>query len=513
MRFYDVFHQATQWILILSCCVTVQAYQNVKISGTVTDMSGTPLQNVGVSLSNIIQLSTVSLNDGTFLLEQSSEVIQSLSNNNHSSFFINRKGLYFTQQQESPVTITLFDLQGASVAKLTKGTLGPGTHFFSITNNSSCMPLIVHVVNNGTASNVFYNPLNYTLSHRLCISQNAKNSIAQSSEYNFNAVDTVIFTKAGYITEHVPIESYITTLSVKVQKATIGIMIPNYEPDYWNDDWFINDCNNCYNYSNNRRTNTFAQPGRASGQRYTSNTCENVGAAALRDGLEPCAGLTEPIPSGKARIALTIDPGSDYHWYREDRDKMWSHKPGKGTANNVDNSGKLISDPEKADRGKYTEFCGYFFVDSDSIQGGGHEHIRQADSPENTLVPSGKLKISFMLYSGREDPSFHLDDDATVNKLLSLLHSTEILTNYQRNSVEPLMLGYRGVLIELVASERRERYVVYNNLVEHGYIVNGKRIKSFHRNNSGTIQQWLLDKALNGKVITPEEYHSMVSNK
>lgn len=45
---------------------------------------------------------------------------------------------------------------------------------------------------------------------------------------------------------------------------------PVYEPAYWNDMSTAQLNNNCYNYSNNRRTDTFAQPGRNAGITFTS---------------------------------------------------------------------------------------------------------------------------------------------------------------------------------------------------------------------------------------------------
>jgi hypothetical protein len=55
-------------------------------------------------------------------------------------------------------------------------------------------------------------------------------------------------------------------------------------------------------------------------------------------------------------------PGYDYHWYRLDKDGMWSHKPGGTPARNTDNANNVIADPRVADRGPYVEFCGFFTV-------------------------------------------------------------------------------------------------------------------------------------------------------
>lgn len=137
------------------------------------------------------------------------------------------------------------------------------------------------------------------------------------------------------------------------------VLVPPYEPERWNNDWTIRTKNNCYNYANDKITNTFAQPGRGTGQPHSAMTCENVDAAAKRDHQIP---VTSPAGAPKEGqfIALAIWPRRDYHWYRKDTDNMWSHKPGQTPARNTDKSGKLIADPETCNRGPYTVWCGYF---------------------------------------------------------------------------------------------------------------------------------------------------------
>src|SRR5258708_3494912 len=63
-----------------------------------------------------------------------------------------------------------------------------------------------------------------------------------------------------------------STLSCGWETAT-------FVPSWWNDAAHIN-YNNCYNFATARRTNTFAQPGRATGKQYTALTCDAVQAAA-----------------------------------------------------------------------------------------------------------------------------------------------------------------------------------------------------------------------------------------
>jgi hypothetical protein len=160
--------------------------------------------------------------------------------------------------------------------------------------------------------------------------------------------------------------------------------VPSYTPSYWNDSGTIQYGNNCYNYSNNVRTDTFAQPGRRAGPPsypYGAIDCANVGPAAVADGLEalPASGKCDKwwvFWKRHTKLALVIAPGWDYHWYRLGPDGMWTHKPGGTPATNLDNSGNPISNPETADRGSYTVFCGYYCSCSDKVEGAGHENIQ-----------------------------------------------------------------------------------------------------------------------------------------
>lgn len=137
---------------------------------------------------------------------------------------------------------------------------------------------------------------------------------------------------------------------------------PLYEPAWWNDGGTKQFNNNCYNYSTNYRTDTFAQPGRANGAMYSALTCAAVRPAAIEDFLIDSPAAGNKCPKEGHLVALVIAPGWDFHWYRKGRNGYWTHKPGGTPATNVDNSGHLISDPRTANRGPYTDFCTFMVV-------------------------------------------------------------------------------------------------------------------------------------------------------
>lgn len=139
--------------------------------------------------------------------------------------------------------------------------------------------------------------------------------------------------------------------------------IPPYDPGKWNNDPTVLRSNNCYNYGNDKITNTFAQPGRGSGQEGPyPPSCAGTSSAAVRDGLisTPNPDIS-PVDGHIVALVVSTTPGFfDYHWYRRDSSNMWSHKPGQTAVRNTDNSGKAISDPRTCDRGPYNNFCGFF---------------------------------------------------------------------------------------------------------------------------------------------------------
>jgi hypothetical protein len=137
--------------------------------------------------------------------------------------------------------------------------------------------------------------------------------------------------------------------------------VSQFNPGFWNTP-AVQPHNNCYNYARNWRTDTFAQPGRAHGAQATTMACGAVTTAAMADGLRRRCDCLPASEWPRRLMALVVDPGWDYHWYRHQRGGFWGHKPGSTAARNTDNNNAVITDPETCARGGYTDFCGYFYA-------------------------------------------------------------------------------------------------------------------------------------------------------
>ena len=82
-----------------------------------------------------------------------------------------------------------------------------------------------------------------------------------------------------------------------------------YAPAYNAAPWGGNSLktNNCYNYATLKRTGTFAQPGRGSGNKYSAITKERIQAAAVRDGLTAVANGNTPAGNQLHVVALVVN--------------------------------------------------------------------------------------------------------------------------------------------------------------------------------------------------------------
>ena len=130
-----------------------------------------------------------------------------------------------------------------------------------------------------------------------------------------------------------------------------------YNPELWNTDYNIKDTHNCYTYALGKIVKGLkskAQPGYASGFKHINDNeykCESFYNRLKKDSpgtyLEKFDNACLP---GFYKIFLVLDPQNDYHWYRQDNNSYWSHKPGSTDVINVDASGNTIKNPLKANR-------------------------------------------------------------------------------------------------------------------------------------------------------------------
>jgi hypothetical protein len=169
---------------------------------------------------------------------------------------------------------------------------------------------------------------------------------------------------------------------------------PKWDPEVYNGDKAMQHSHNCFAYAMNVRDEKkikkcreeedcrFAVPGKTKSHPEFSGrlgkTCSDVIARTMAD--VPSAYLTDfqsKCEPKYSKIATVVDEENDFHYYRQDSNGWWSHKPGGRAATNVDAAGARIYNPELASRYypketesdtglNYDSFCSYMCVPRDA---------------------------------------------------------------------------------------------------------------------------------------------------
>jgi hypothetical protein len=198
------------------------------------------------------------------------------------------------------------------------------------------------------------------------------------ASFNQTGLDGVKLIQTQYVNDNI----YTDEWELERMLPTNGYEL-SYTPSVWNGQFTI--YGNCYAYAINNQlvpsTNILwfmQQSGEYAGAAITLPLTESKIFAAVSNDFSEYntdfntsltfrrIGRYDVCPAGTYKVALVVgvypNGAPDYHWYRQDADGLWSHKPGITEVSRTDKSGKFIIDPMTADRGYYTQFLGYYAV-------------------------------------------------------------------------------------------------------------------------------------------------------
>jgi hypothetical protein len=104
--------------------------------------------------------------------------------------------------------------------------------------------------------------------------------------------------------------------------------------------------------------------------------CKAMEKKILKDNPEiKVVSFNEKCPKNTYKGAMTVHKTRTFHFYRQDKDGKWSHKPGTMKTSNKDASGKDIFVPHFANRDyshkpnkiNYKKFCNYYCIPKNNI--------------------------------------------------------------------------------------------------------------------------------------------------
>ena len=168
----------------------------------------------------------------------------------------------------------------------------------------------------------------------------------------------------------------------KVFYKEYGKDYPQSDVKKWNFNIKIKNSHNCYAYALNKISHKLKdkpQPGLFS-HTHNSHSCKNYKIAIKNDAPNIIfTNFNKKCPKTFHKIFMAIDdkPNGDYHFYRQNNDGTWSHKPGRTDVTTLNAKDKPILNPLVSDRNyihnKYTKPCFFACV---------NKHLSRAHSEE-----------------------------------------------------------------------------------------------------------------------------------
>jgi hypothetical protein len=268
----------------------------------------------------------------------------------------------------------------------------------------------------------------------------------------------------------------------------------------WNGPSNSQNVNNCYNYAMNVKTDDFAQPGWAALQPFQFMTCSDVAVAAERDGVyrqfEGVPIASPPTcPETMCLVALYVDDGCDYHWFRKNEglgtiifpsSGVWSHKMGgyAATTRADDGGGEAEIGTSVAPlyRGPICDeyrFCEYMCSTCDLEICGDN---CAADLP---LPP----KFKILAFSGRPNPGWDpnaAEVQSVLDRLGGLVPQPEPLDPFPDWS-----FGHIGFSLDLYESEGLH-VSVYNGMIQ---VFQYQMFTYYYADDNG-LEDYLIERAV-----------------
>ncbi len=108
------------------------------------------------------------------------------------------------------------------------------------------------------------------------------------------------------------------------------------------------------------------------------------------------------------------------------------------------------------------------------------------------------IMVRVLLFSGRPDPTFIMEDQKMIKKLKTSLAEAKKAVDFKKATVIPSILGYKGIQIENpeMAAGLPRQLAVYRGTIE---VMDGQ--KRFLVDEDGALEKMLMDASIRKGVI------------
>ncbi len=120
------------------------------------------------------------------------------------------------------------------------------------------------------------------------------------------------------------------------------------------------------------------------------------------------------------------------------------------------------------------------------------------------------LKVTILLFSGRPDPTYMIDDKDTIGKIRTLIGSAKEHHKFEKPTVIPSILGYKGVIVD---NQTKISDIPSFVAIYKGNIEVKNETKKFLIDEGGILENLLLNEAIKKGVIEEKIMKRMKSER
>ncbi|MBI5042519.1 MAG: hypothetical protein HZC10_01515 [Nitrospirae bacterium] len=108
------------------------------------------------------------------------------------------------------------------------------------------------------------------------------------------------------------------------------------------------------------------------------------------------------------------------------------------------------------------------------------------------------LKVTILLFSGRPDPTYLLEDKDAIERLKILITAAKVNEKFEKTTVIPSILGYKGIIVD---NQTKVPAIPAHLAVYKGNIEVKNERKKILIDEGGAIEDLLLKQAIEKGVI------------
>jgi hypothetical protein len=133
-----------------------------------------------------------------------------------------------------------------------------------------------------------------------------------------------------------------------------------------------------------------------------------------------------------------------------------------------------------------------------------------SETGEKEMEEKRGLKVTILLFSGRPDPTYVIDNKDTIERIKTLIGSAKEHDKFEKPTVIPSILGYKGIIVD---NQAKISGIPAFVAIYKGNIEVKNETKKFLIDEGSTLENLFLNEAIKRRVIDEKIMKRMKSEK